>query len=70
MTPGSASLLRVAEAARLLGVEPRQVYDAIERGDLLVQRSESGGFRLTRHDLETYRAAHGPSTSKSSNQST
>lgn len=70
MSTGSAPLLRVAEAAQMLGIDPRQVYDAIERGELPVSRAETGGIRLTRPDLEAYQAAHRPSASKSSNQST
>lgn len=47
----------VGDAAEALGVSPRQVYDAIDRGELPA-RNDGAGIRITRADLDAYRAAH------------
>lgn len=51
-------LVRVGEAAAILGVDPRQVYEAIEAGELPARRVEGHGIRVARADVESYSAAH------------
>lgn len=51
-------LIRVGEAAAILGVDPRQVYEAIEAGELPARRLEGHGIRVNRADLEAYSDAH------------
>lgn len=51
-------LVRVGEAAAILGVDPRQVYEAIQAGELPARRLEGHGIRVAGADVEAYSAAH------------
>jgi excisionase family DNA binding protein len=51
-------LVRVGEAAAILGIDPRQVYEAIEAGELPARRLEGHGIRVARADVEAYSAVH------------
>jgi excisionase family DNA binding protein len=53
-----SGLVRVGEAAEILGVDPRQVYEAIDAGELPARHVEGHGIRLDRADLEAYAGAH------------
>lgn len=55
---GEDDLLQVGEAAPILGIDPRQVYEAVEAGDLPAQRLAGHGIRVVRSDVEAYPAAH------------
>lgn len=47
-------LLRVGEAAEVLGVDPRQVYEAIDAGVLVARHVEGHGIRLAMEDVDLY----------------
>ena len=52
---GSVSrLLRVGEAAEILGLDGREVYEAIDAGELPAHHVEGHGVRLRREDVEVY----------------
>lgn len=51
-------LLRVGEAAEILGIDARRVYEAIDKGDLPAQRIEGHGLRIARSDVEAFAGAH------------
>lgn len=47
----------VRDAAEALGLTPRQVYEAIDRGEL--KASNAGeGIRIARADVAAYQAGH------------
>lgn len=54
---GDGRLLRVGEAAEILGVDARQVYEALDARDLPARHIEGHGIRLARDDVEAYAAA-------------
>ena len=60
--PSDNSLVRVGDAAHALGMDARDVYAAIERGDLPARRLTGHGIRVQRADLERFAAVH-PSSS-------
>lgn len=51
-------LVRVGEAAEILGVDARRVYEAIDSGELPARHLEGHGIRLVRADVEAYAGAH------------
>jgi excisionase family DNA binding protein len=51
-------LVRVGEAAAILGVDARRVYEAIDAGELSARHVEGQGIRLERADVEAYAGAH------------
>lgn len=55
---GESDLLRVGEAAEILGVDARRVYEAIDAGELPARHVEGHGIRLARADVEAYAGAH------------
>ena len=55
---GEGDLLRVGEAADLLGVDARRVYEAIDAGRLPARHLEGHGIRISRADVEAYADAH------------
>ena len=48
--------MTVKEAAELLGMSTRSVYDAIERGELkaLVRRGYVKGYRISRQEVDRW----------------
>jgi excisionase family DNA binding protein len=54
---GGGHLLRVGEAAEILGVDARQVYEAIDAGDLPASHVQGRGIRLRPEDVEDYAEA-------------
>ena len=48
--------LTVKETAELLGMSPRSVYDAVERGALraIVRRGYSKGYRISRAEVDRW----------------
>lgn len=51
-------LVRVGEAASMLGIDARRVYEAIDSGDLAARHVEGRGIRLDRADVDAYAGAH------------
>jgi excisionase family DNA binding protein len=62
---GDGRLLRIGEAAEMLGIDARQVYEAIDTGDLSARHVEGHGIRLVRVDIEAYVAAREPESGAS-----
>lgn len=51
---GEGDLVRIGEAAEILGVDARRVYEAIDSGKLRACHVEGQGIRLGRPDVEAY----------------
>jgi len=51
---GDDRLLRVGEAAEVLGIDARQVYEAIDAGELPAFHVQGRGIRLRLEDVEDY----------------
>jgi excisionase family DNA binding protein len=47
--------LRVGDAADLLGIDAKEVYRAVERGELAASHLADHGIRLRRSDVEPFR---------------
>jgi excisionase family DNA binding protein len=52
---GDERLMDVGAVAQALGVQPRAVYDAIDRGELAA-RNHGEGIRIRRSDVEGFRS--------------
>ena len=57
---GGDHLLRVGEAAEILGVDGRRVYEAIDAGDLPACHVQGRGIRLRLEDVEEVRRRVAP----------
>lgn len=53
-----SDLVRVGDAAELLGVDAVRVYEAIDAGELPAVRVDGHGIRIARSDVDSYRGAH------------
>jgi excisionase family DNA binding protein len=51
-------LLTTPQVARLLGVDGREVYDAIFAGELAGKPDRTGQVKIAASEVERYRLAH------------
>jgi excisionase family DNA binding protein len=54
----SEHLLRVPEAARVLGIEGPEVYSLIDRGELKAGKGRDGLVYVSEEAIEDYRRKH------------
>ncbi len=52
-------LLTVGEAAELVGVDPRRIYELIDAGQLPAKHLKGHGIRLARDDVDAYTTRRG-----------